>query len=113
MSTAGAGDSWGNLPWLSKAFMAWTNIKYALEDHDLVDKEIRLTKMDWTLVRAVRLQFDGQTQKPTDAETDVKTLGSKGDGMRMTDSVSITKRGEIPGQGCGRRTLCPKCSGCD
>jgi hypothetical protein len=44
--------------------------------------------MDWTLVRAVRLQFDDQ--KPTDTKTDVKTLGSKGDGMRMTDSVSIT-----------------------
>jgi hypothetical protein len=90
MSTAGAGDSWGNLPWLSKAFMAWTNIKYALEDHDLVDKEIRLTKMDWTLVRAVRLEFDNQKQKSTDTKTDVKTLSSKGDGMRMTDSVSIT-----------------------
>src|SRR5271168_507368 len=60
MSTAGVGDSWGNLPWLSKAFLGWTNVKYALEDHGLVDKEIRLTKMDWTLVRAVRLQFDDQ-----------------------------------------------------
>jgi len=88
MSTAGVGDSWGNLPWLSKAFLRWTNVKYALEDHGLVDKEIRLTKMDWTLVRAVRLQFDDQ--KPTDTKTDVKTLGSKGDGMSLTDSVSVT-----------------------
>ncbi|KAF4634276.1 hypothetical protein G7Y89_g3837 [Cudoniella acicularis] len=84
MSTAGVGDSWGNLPWLSKAFLRWTNVKYALEDHGLVDKEIRLTKMHWTLVRAVRLQFDDQ--KPTDTKTDVKTLGSKGDGMSLTDS---------------------------
>jgi len=89
MSTAGVGDSWGNLPWLSKAFMGWTNIKYALEDHSIVDKEIRLTKMDWTLVRAVRLQFDDEKQ--TDKATkNVKTLGSKGDGMSMTDSVSVT-----------------------
>ena len=73
---------------MSKAFLRWTNVKYALEDHALVDKEIRLTKMDWTLVRAVRLQFDDQ--KPTDRNTDVKTLGSKGDGMSLTDSVSIT-----------------------
>jgi nucleoside-diphosphate-sugar epimerase len=85
MSTAGVGDSWGNLPWLSKAFLRWTNVKYALEDHGLVDKEIRLTKIDWTLVRAVRLQFD-----PTDTKTDVKTLGSKGDGMSLTDSVIVT-----------------------
>jgi hypothetical protein len=88
MSTAGVGDSWGNLPWLSKAFLGWTNVKYALEDHGLVDKEIRLTKMDWTLVRAVRLQFDDQ--KPTDSKTDVRTLGSQGDGMSLTDSVSVT-----------------------
>ena len=88
MSTAGVGDSWGNLPWLSKVFLRWTNIKYALEDHGLVDKEIRLTKMDWTLVRAVRLQFDDQ--KPTATKMDVKTLGSKGDGMSMADSVSAT-----------------------
>ncbi|KAH6638688.1 NAD-dependent epimerase/dehydratase [Truncatella angustata] len=89
LSTAGVGDSWGNLPWLSKAFMGWTNIRYALEDHGLVDKEIRLTKMDWTLVRAVRLQFDEQKQKPTHTKTDVKTMGSDGVGMRMTDGVSV------------------------
>jgi hypothetical protein len=88
MSTAGVGDSWSNLPWLSKVFLGWTNVKYALEDHNLVDKEIRLTKMDWTLVRAVRLQFDDQ--KSTDTKMSVKTLGSKGDGMSLTDSVTIT-----------------------
>ncbi|KIW89182.1 uncharacterized protein Z519_10034 [Cladophialophora bantiana CBS 173.52] len=89
MSTAGVGDSWTELPWLTKAFMGWTNIKHALEDHGLVDKEIRLTKMDWTLVRASRLRFDDLMQKPTDRKRDVQTLGSKGDGMRLTDSVSV------------------------
>ncbi|MCJ1410005.1 hypothetical protein MMC19_004090 [Ptychographa xylographoides] len=88
MSTAGVGDSWSNLPLLSKAFLRWTNVKYALEDHGLVDEEIRLTKMDWTLVRAVRLQFDDP--KPTHTKTEVRTLGSQGDGMSMTDSVSVT-----------------------
>ncbi|SPO05448.1 uncharacterized protein DNG_08135 [Cephalotrichum gorgonifer] len=86
MSTAGIGDSWGKLPWLSRAFMGWTNIKYALEDHGLVDKEIRLTKMDWTLVRAVRLEF----KDTDDPKTEVKTLGSSGDGMRVSDSVTVT-----------------------
>ncbi|ORY08985.1 NAD-dependent epimerase/dehydratase [Clohesyomyces aquaticus] len=89
MSTAGVGDSWANLPWLSRVFMGWTNIKYALEDHGLVDKEIRGTKMDWTLVRAVRLEFDDPKEKQTDTKADVKTLGSKGVGMRMTDSVTV------------------------
>ncbi|MCJ1320688.1 hypothetical protein MMC15_006028 [Xylographa vitiligo] len=90
MSTAGVGDSWAYLPWLTKAIMGWTNIKYALEDHGLVDKEIRLTKMDWTLVRASRLQFDDPKQKPADTKADVQTLGSNGDGMRVTDSVSVS-----------------------
>lgn len=91
MSTAGVGDSWPNLPWLSKAFMAYTNIKYALEDHGLVDKEIRLTKMDWTLVRASRLKFDGPKQKPVDTKMSlVQTLGSNGDGMRLSDSISVS-----------------------
>ncbi|KAH7410787.1 NAD-dependent epimerase/dehydratase [Cadophora sp. MPI-SDFR-AT-0126] len=86
MSTAGVGDSWGKLPLLSKAFMGLTNIKHALEDHGLVDKEIRLTNMDWSLVRAVRLQFDDG--KSTGVK-DVRLLGSNGDGMSMSDSVSV------------------------
>lgn len=92
MSTAGVGDSWGNLPWLSKAFMGWTNIKYALEDHSLLDKEIRSTKMEWTLVRASRLEFDHpkQKQKQVDSKADVQTLDSSGIGLRMSDSVSVS-----------------------
>lgn len=70
--------------------MGWTNIKYALEDHDLVDREIRLTKMDWTLVRASRLEFDGLKTKPTETKTDVEILGSDGEGMRMSDSVRVS-----------------------
>lgn len=88
MSTAGVGDSWGNLPWLSKAFMGWTNIKLALEDHSLLDKEIRSTKLDWTLVRASRLEFDNPKKKATEPK-DVQTLGSAGVGMGMSDSVSV------------------------
>ena len=88
LSTAGVGDSWRKMPLLSKAFMGWTNIKYALEDHGLVDKEIRLTKMDWTLVRAVKLEFDDPT-KSSNAKTDLETLGSSGDGVRMTDSATV------------------------
>lgn len=73
--------------------MGWTNVKYALEDHNLVDKEIRATKLDWTLVRASRLEFDDpkkQKQTETTGNADVQTLGSSGVGMRMTDSVSVS-----------------------
>ncbi|KAH7346494.1 NADH(P)-binding-domain-containing protein [Rhexocercosporidium sp. MPI-PUGE-AT-0058] len=87
MSTAGVGDSWSNLPLLSKAFLGWTNVKYALEDHGLVDKEMRLRRIDWTLVRAVRLQFEDE--KVTDSRKEMRTLGSRGEGMSMSDSVNV------------------------
>ena len=46
--------------------------------------------MDWTLVRAVKLQYDNH-QKSTNTKTDVRTLGSKGDGMSLTESASVTR----------------------
>ncbi|KAF2822400.1 hypothetical protein CC86DRAFT_78219 [Ophiobolus disseminans] len=90
MSMAGVGDSWASLPWLSKVFMGWTNIKYALEYHGLVDREIRLTEMDWTLVRASRLRFDDQKGGVTGMEENIQTLGSDGKGMSMADSVGVS-----------------------
>ncbi|KAK1991418.1 NAD(P)-binding protein [Colletotrichum falcatum] len=100
MSTVGAGDSWPNLPLLSKAFMGWTNVRFALEDHDLLDREVRLTGMDWTLVRASRLVFDDPGQ-PARAGAgagaggaggvgDVRTLPGDGVGMGVADSVRVS-----------------------
>jgi putative NADH-flavin reductase len=91
MSTAGAGDSWVNLPWLSKAFMGWTNVKLALLDHNDVDKEIRETNMEWTLVRAVRLEFGVEDDKKGSGERNnkVTTLNGAGVGMKVTDSISV------------------------
>lgn len=58
-----------------------------LEDHGLVSKEIRLTRMAW------RLHFDNPRQKLIDTKTDVQTLASKDDGtMTNTVSVSIVMR---------------------
>ncbi|KAH7389740.1 hypothetical protein DE146DRAFT_739006 [Phaeosphaeria sp. MPI-PUGE-AT-0046c] len=88
MSTAGAGDSWSNLPLLSKAFMGWTNVKLALEDHNILDREIRTTSMDWTLIRAVRLEYDdGEGAKKTENVKEVEVLEGDGKGMSMSDSV--------------------------
>ncbi|KAJ2979029.1 hypothetical protein NQ176_g3493 [Zarea fungicola] len=87
MSTAGVGDSWGNLSLLSKLFLGWTNVKLAVEDHGLLDKEIRETNMNFTLVRAVRLTFD--EEKEEGATKEVRVLSSSGEGMRMSDSVSV------------------------
>ena len=88
LSTAGVGDSWANLPIMSKAFLGWTNIKYALKDHAILDEEIRRTKMDWTLVRATRLEYNDPKDK-VDAKA-VKTLGSSGKGMGMMDCINTS-----------------------
>jgi putative NADH-flavin reductase len=93
MSTAGAGDSWANLPWLSKAFMGWTNVKLALLDHNDVDKEVRKTSMDWTLVRASRLEFvvGGDNTESGESKGEVVTLNGAGLGMKVTDSVNVAR----------------------
>ena len=64
--------------------MSCTNIKYALEDHNLLDEEIRKTNMDWTLVRAVRLDFGEQRVRK-----EVEVLDGKGVGMGVSDSVDV------------------------
>jgi hypothetical protein len=45
-STTDTSYSSVDLPWLSKAFMGWTNVKFALQDHNYFAKEIRETKME-------------------------------------------------------------------
>jgi putative NADH-flavin reductase len=90
MSTAGAGDSWENLPLLSKAFMGWTNVRLALQDHNDLDKEIRETNMDWTLVRASRLQFHADKEEEcSEGKNKIDELDASGRGMKMTDSVGV------------------------
>ncbi|GKU06200.1 nad-dependent epimerase dehydratase [Fusarium langsethiae] len=82
MSTAGVGDTWKNLPLISRAFMGLTNVKYALEDHNLLDQEIRTTKMEWSLVRPVRLDHENNST------LEIETLGGLGVGMTMKDSIT-------------------------
>lgn len=75
---------------LDKQSIATLNVKYALEDHKIVDKEVRLINMDWTLIRAVRLQFDDQNSPSKHRNLEIKALNSKGDGMGLTDSVTTS-----------------------
>ncbi|KAH8174638.1 NAD(P)H-binding domain-containing protein [Sarocladium implicatum] len=90
MSTAGCGNSWENLPLLSRAFMGLTNIKYALRDHNLVDQEIRKTSLDWTLVRSVRLDFEPSKESLKEGKPDIETLGEEGQGMSLGDSATTS-----------------------
>jgi nucleoside-diphosphate-sugar epimerase len=81
MSTMGVGDSWASLPILSKLVMGYSNIKYTLEDHNLLDTEIRGSGMDFTLVRPTRLEYDEKVKM-------VKTYGSDGKGHGMMSSMT-------------------------
>ncbi|KAH7014608.1 uncharacterized protein B0I36DRAFT_255572 [Microdochium trichocladiopsis] len=86
MSTAGAGDSWQGLPWLSRAFMGWTNIKYALADHNLVEEKVRRTGMDWTLVRPVKLDYEAEKDSGS-----LEELGQVGKGVRVSDTANTAR----------------------
>ena len=90
LSSAGVGDSWANLAFPIRAFMGWSNIKYAIKDHNLVDTELRETKMDWTLVRPPRLEYDDPNKAPMDTKPEVRTLPGNGKGMGMNDSISVS-----------------------
>ena len=81
MSTLGVGDSWARLPTLTKAFMHYTNIKPTLDDHNLVDQEMKKSEMEYTLVRPTRLAYD-------DVVKPMKTCGSDGKGLGLTASTT-------------------------
>jgi hypothetical protein len=68
--------------------MGWTNVKFALQDHNYFAKEIRETKMEQTLVRASRLEVDYDKKRSTDAK-EVQTLNRSEWGMEMADSVGV------------------------
>lgn len=91
MSTAGVGDSRSGLPWISRAFMGWTNIKHALADHNLVDVEVRVTGMHWTLVRAVKLDYAEPMAAVGAASSELEILSSKGPGARVSDSANVVR----------------------
>ena len=52
-------------------------------------------------MRASRLRFENDEKQ----KAEVQTLGSSGEGMRLTDSVAV-ECGEVSGQGCCGGTLC-------
>jgi len=73
VSASGVGDSWKDMPFLGRLFIRCSNIWKAYEDHDRQEKVIRVSDLDWTIVRPVMLNDkdeDGYTVskgKPTGA----------------------------------------------
>lgn len=76
-----------------KAFMVWTNIRFALRDHNLLDEEIRKTQLDWTLVRASRLDYYDAKEQNAGG---VRTLNAQGAGTGISDSCSVSGAARFP-----------------
>jgi putative NADH-flavin reductase len=55
MTAMGVGDSYKELPGFFALMVKVTNIKYAYADHDLQEKILENSSLDWTVVRPVGL----------------------------------------------------------
>lgn len=78
-SSQGVGDDWPRLNPILRALITLSNIKLAFADHDEVDRLIRASSTDWTLVRAV-----GLTDKPAGGPTRAAEAGAEKPGMWLT-----------------------------
>ncbi|BEL05041.1 SDR family oxidoreductase [Actinoplanes sichuanensis] len=78
-STQGAGDDWGRLNPLVKAFIKLSNIKAGFADHTGVDQVVRASSgIDWTLARAVAL-----TDEPAGGPVRAALAGTEVPGARI------------------------------
>ena len=58
LSTIGAGRSWQNIPWLLKAIVSISNLKYPFRDHGRQEEILENSPMDYTICRAPMLTDD-------------------------------------------------------
>ena len=61
MQAFGVGDSWPNLHCVLRLLMKKSNMIYQYDDHNLVDKEVRASGLDYVLARPSRLK-EGEAQ---------------------------------------------------
>jgi hypothetical protein len=76
----GAGASWNNMPCALRLLMSKSNMIYSYEDHNLAEKEIRVSGMTFVLVRPSRLVETDVTQ--------VKEWPKDGKGVGLMGSAS-------------------------
>ena len=60
LSAAGAGESWGQIPWSSKLLFR-TLLRNVLADHDRQETIVKKSPLTWTIVRAAVLKDDPAT----------------------------------------------------
>lgn len=80
-SSQGVGDDWPRLNPMLRALISLSNIKLAFADHDEVDRLVRASSTNWTLVRAV-----GLTDKPAAGPTQAAEAGAEKPGMWLSRS---------------------------
>jgi uncharacterized protein YbjT (DUF2867 family) len=80
MSMFGAGDSMGNLMFLMRWIMRSSNMDVTVEDHNLVDKVVKASGLNFVMVRSAMLK--GEEVAP------LKELGDEGEKAGMMPSVS-------------------------
>lgn len=80
MQAFGVGDSWPHMHFLLRMLMKKSNMYLQYDDHNLVDKEVKASGIDYVLARPARLE-EGEA-KP------VKVYGDKGKGVAMMASIT-------------------------
>lgn len=80
MQALGVGDSFPNLPVWMRSVRHWTYMKHSYDDHDLVDKEIKASGINYVLPRPPLLT-NGRA-------TPVRTFGNTGRGIGNFATVS-------------------------
>ena len=75
-SSQGVGDDWARLNPILRTLISLSNIKFAFADHNEVDRLVRASSTNWTLVRAV-----GLTDKPGAGPTQAAEAGAEKPGM--------------------------------
>lgn len=51
----GVGKSWANMHWVLRLLMSKSNMSYQYADHNLTDREVRASGVDFVMVRPSRL----------------------------------------------------------
>lgn len=80
MSMWGATDSYDSLGVLMKSVMKWSNMAQTLEDHDMVDKIVRQSGVNFVLARPTVLKGEEVTE--------LKELGDHGEKAPFMPSIS-------------------------
>ena len=81
LSASGAGSSFAQSAWPLRMMFRHTNLSYAYDDHDAVDKEVReLAGVEWTMLRPCMLK-EGEAMP-------LREFGEDGKGLSMFGGIT-------------------------